>query len=135
MKPVIRPLLLAAALATTGLAQAAETPGGTGAYYGGAWFNGNGGITVGPYPTWAECNAALQQALEYHYHYWGSTVATLTPCFWRLPWAAHYEGEYEIRADTPLGSLDEASAELDRVRAIRRQFNADAYEAALHRLR
>jgi hypothetical protein len=139
MKFAFRSTLLALALLAGTHAQAAPVIGSGGGYYGSAWFTGsNGGVVVGPYSTWSACDDALQFAIDYRVTNWGWTVDTYSGCTYRPPFAGfpvHADVQIDLQSTTPLGSLSEAAAASARIRSIRRQFNADAYDEALRSVR
>ena len=69
---------------------------------------------------------------------WGWTVDSYSGCSYQPPFAGVATGTdvfVDLQSTDPLGSLSEAQAVSARIRAIRRQFNADAYEEALRNLR
>lgn len=117
---------------------AAPIPGTGGGYFGTAWFNSGQGIVVGAYPTWALCNYYFQQALAIRVNDWGWTVTEINPCSYQPPFGGiqvHREHAFALDASSPDGSLEDANRVLDQLKAIREQFRADDYEAALNRIR
>lgn len=132
----IRKLFIGIAL-TLGISAAAHAAppigGGGGGYYGGAEFaNSSAGATVGPYPTYAECNAALQAAINNAVNN-GYVVEEIDYCFYRPPFTGvfvTYTG-LAVQSTTPRESLAEALALLEEVAEVRARYSVDKYEAEL----
>jgi len=131
----IRKLLLGLALvfgisAATHAAPPISTGGG---YYGAASYTNNSGSVVGPYATYAECNAALQAAISNAVNNFGYVVDEVDYCFYRPPFTGvfvTYTG-LDVQSTTPRESLAEAFVLLEEVARIRTRYGADQYEAEL----
>lgn len=128
----------AIALSFSSIISAAPLVGSGGGYFGTAWFTNGSGIVVGAYPTWAECNTAFQQSLQYRVDNWGWVVSEINHCSYTPPFGGlqvQKETAIAIRSNDAAGSLAEAERIMRTVQSIRSRFNADAYEAALSGVR
>jgi len=131
----IRKLFLGLAL-TFGIsiaAHAAPVIGTGGGYYGSAWYTNNSGSVVGPYSTWAQCNAALQAALNNAVNNFGYTIATVHQCSYRPPFSGVFleASGLVMQSTTSRESLTEANALLAEIAKVRARYYADQYEADL----
>ena len=131
----IRKLFLGLAL-TFGIsvaAHAAPVIGTGGDYYGSAEYTNNSGSVVGPYSTYAACNAALQAAISNAVNNFGYVVESVNYCSYRPPFTGVFLGytELAVGSTTPRESLAEAFALLEEIAKIRIRYNADQYEADL----
>jgi hypothetical protein len=131
----IRNLFLGIALmfGISAAAQAAPTIGSGGGYYGSAEYTNNSGSVVGPYSTYAQCNAALQAAISNAVNNFGYVVESVNYCSYRPPFTGVFIGytELAVSSTTPRESLAEAFALLEEIAQIRIRYNADQYEADL----
>lgn len=124
---------LGLALASIGSAQAAPVVGSGGGYFGTADYGNGAGSVVGPYTTWAACNAALQAAINNAVNNFGYTVTAIHPCSYTPPFSGvmHVWFELKVPADTPRESGAVAATLLDEVRRLRETHRADAYESMI----
>ena len=131
----IRKLFLGIALVfgISAAAHAAPPIGTGGGYYGAASYTNNSGSVVGPYATYAECNAALQAAISNNVNNFGYTVDEVDYCFYRPPFTGTfvtYTG-LNVQSTTPRESLAESFVLLEEVAQVRTRYSADQYEAEL----
>lgn len=125
-------------LSATGLARAAEVPQGLFVYYGTAEFvNTTAGVTVGPYANAADCQDALDAAIDNAVNNQGYQIESVQPCMGRWSFsggAVDREATLytvAVLADSPGESLNAAHALLDEVAATRKAHLIDEYEATL----
>lgn len=141
MKSVLTSLAVVVALVVTSLVQAAPIPTGNGYYGSVTWSTGWGNpqvtYSVGPYATYGDCYTAwMNLAHSYPNPQWW--VESMQPC--RL-YATHQEMlSVEVSLNiggsgNPVGTVEDAVRIAEEVTRVRREFNADAYEAALQRIR
>lgn len=129
---------LLVALAAAGQTRAAAPLQGLFVYYGSAEFTtGNAGLTVGPYSTVAECQAALDSAIDNAVNNQGYQIASVQPCIghWSISGgvpemeAAPYT--LAVLADSPGESGEVVHVLLDEVAAARKAYAIDDYERTL----
>lgn len=134
-------ILFAAALALLGnsLAQAVPPPTGNGFYGSVTWDTGWGQplvtFSVGPYVTYGDCYDAWM-VLANSNPQW--SIHSMQTCSLHATHQPMLEVAFQVDfggAGNPIGSVDEAVRLNAEVERVRRQFNADAYEAALQRIR
>lgn len=131
-------LTLAAALtlALPAAALAAPTTGSGGGYYGGADYVGPGGMTVGPYATYAECNAALQAGIAYHVANHGEVVETVYPCSYRPPYSiANPDVGFEVELGDGGSTGGDPGGVLADYTRLRQRFNIDRFDAEVEAVR
>lgn len=131
-------LALAIAL-LAGSARAEEVPQGVLVYYGSAEFAGSSaGLTVGPYTSAGECEAALDAAIDNAVDNHGYTIESIDPCMPR--WSVHGGGLPELEAapytvavlaGSPGESLAVARVLLKEVALARATYRAAEFEATL----
>lgn len=127
------------ALSVVGHARAAAVPTGTFVYYGSAEFAGSSaGLTVGPYANAAECQAALNAAIDNAVNNQGYQIESVSPCIGHWAFSGGGVPEMEaapytlaVLADSPGESGGIAHVLLDEVAAARKTFGIDQYEATL----
>lgn len=126
------------ALSLSGQARAEAPYQGVFVYYGSADFTLTGsGLVVGPYPSYSECDAALNAAIDNAVNNQGYQIADIQPCSGH--WAIHggvTEMEaapytLEVLAGTSGESGGVAHVLLEEVAAARKTFQIDQYEATL----
>src|SRR5688500_15769937 len=124
-------IALAFGLAAT--VQAAPPIGSGGGYYGSAEYTNDSGSVVGPYSTYAQCNAALQAAITNAVNNFGYVVESVNYCSYRPPFTGVFVGysELVVGSTTPRESLAEAFALLEEIALVRARYDADNYEAEL----
>lgn len=132
---ILRTAILVTSLAamSIGTALAMPTVGQGGGYYGGAEFVGPTGMTVGPYPTYMQCDNALQAGLYNHTHNHGEQLESLTPCHYRPPYSVAHDHYYELQvvARDPGESGRVGTLLLDQVKRLREAYHMDDYERDL----
>lgn len=131
--------LALAIAAATGTARAEQVPQGVLVYYGSAEFAGSSaGLTVGPYSSASECEAALDAAIDNAVNNQGYTIESIDPCMPR--WGFHDGGLPELEAapysvavlaGSPGESLDVARLLLKEVALARRTYRAAEFESTL----
>ncbi len=93
---------------------------------------------VGPYSTWAECNYQFQYTLNMRIQDWGWIATEINPCSYQPPYGSvQIKHELALAVDTSTShdNLEHINRILDDVRAVREEFRADEYDAALERIR
>lgn len=131
--------LAAALLLSCGTAFAAPIATGNGYYGSATWYTGYGNPlvthSVGPYATYGDCYTAWM-AMSHSNPQWH--LQSVQPCTLQATHQEMLSVSFSIAigdSGNPVGTTAEAvrlNREVDRVR---REFNADAYEAALRRIR
>lgn len=131
--------LALAIAAAAGNARAEDMPQGVLVYFGTAEFAGSSaGLTVGPYTSASECEAALDAAIDNAVNNQGYTIESIEPCMPR--WNLHGGGVPELEAapytvavlaDSPGESLDVARLLMKEVALARRTYRAAEFESTL----
>ena len=137
-------LCIAGCFAVSNAHAAPVNSGQGGGYHGGVKYTNATMATVGPYPSWAQCDQALSNEISH------STAPPPTGFGWQVdqqfgchlrsgwsidtgfndPW--HYvDFVVPIKADSPQASAELAFAVSEEVARLRREFRVDEYEAAL----
>lgn len=139
MRSLLQPLLVVLSLAVASVAQAAPTPTGNGYYGSVTWWTGWGNPmvthSVGPYASYGDCYTAWM-ALAHSNPQW--SVETVQSCTLKATHQQLLSLEFSISfgdSGTPIGNAEEAVRLAEQLLRIRREFNADAYEDALRRVR
>jgi hypothetical protein len=124
---------LAFAIGIVGSAHADNVPGAGAGYFGGATYDSQQGSIVGPYPTWIECNDALQNAIDNAVYNFGWTVISIDSCGYNAGLAHNidYDIHLLVEAESPKESAEIGKLLLGEVQRVRGQYRADSYEAAL----
>lgn len=134
-------ILLATVLAVlaSGLVNAAPPATGNGFFGSVTWYTGWGQPlvthSVGPYATYGDCYEAWM-VLAHSNPQW--SIQSMQTCALHATHLPMLEVAFQLDfggAGNPIGSVEEAVRLNAEVERIRRQFNADAYEAALQRIR
>ena len=81
----LRTLVIVGLFSAAQAATAALTPGTGGGYYGSAWYNSGQGSVVGPYPTYQQCQTALQNALNNAVYNFGWSIVSVDYCHYNPP--------------------------------------------------
>jgi hypothetical protein len=99
-------------------------------------YSNGAGSVVGPYANWAECNEALQAAIDNNVNNFGYTLVSLHPCSYTPPFSGgiHVFYEFAVLAHSPRESAETATVLLDEVRKIREVYRSDDYDAAIGEL-
>ena len=127
---------LALAFAALGTAHAAPVVGSGGGYFGTANYGNGAGSVVGPYASWAECNNALQAAINNAVNNFGYTLVSMHPCSYTPPFSGvmHHQFELAVVGDKDGDTAHVAAVLLDEVKRIRDAHDADGYDAAVGEL-
>lgn len=139
MKSFFKPLLVVLVLALAGVAQAAPTPTGNGYYGSVTWDTGWGNPlvthSVGPYLTYGDCYTAWMNLSFSQPQWW---IQSMQQCSLHATHQEMLTLDFVIDvggAGNPVGEAEDAKRLAEQVLRIRRQFNADAYEEALRKVR
>lgn len=128
-------IALALAAGVSGASMAAPIPGTGGGYYGSAWYDSGQGSVIAGAATWAECNNALQMAINHAASAWGWTVVTYNPCKYHPPFgqmmAEQEKVGIEIGGGSPGESVGTVRIITDEIVRARSQYRADDFEAAM----
>lgn len=127
-------LAAALTLAAPAAALAMVNVGGGGGYYGGADYVGPTGITIGPYSTYAECNAMLQAEMAYDVAHQGAVVETVYPCKWRPPYAIANDEGFEVELAGGGSTGGDPGVVLEEYTRLRQRYNLDRFDAELKAL-
>jgi hypothetical protein len=137
-------LCIAGCLAVSNAHAAPVNSGQGGGYHGGVKYTNATMATVGPYPTWAQCNQALLNEIAHSTAPpptgFGWQVDQQFGCHYRSGWTVdtgfndpwqHFDFVVPIKADSPQASAELASAVSEEIARLRREFRVDEYDAAL----
>lgn len=139
MKKILKPALVALAFAAAGIAQAAPIANTNGYFGSVTWSTGWGNPwvthTVGPYLTYGQCYDAWM-ALSFSQPQWW--IESMKPCHRLATHGPLIHMEFSLSlgdSGNPIGTAEDARRLAEQILRIRREFNADAYEEALQKVR
>ncbi len=122
-----------------GSAQAAPVLGLGAGYHGSAQLGNpqGGGIGVGPYSSWSDCNTALQTGINYAVNQ-NRTILSIVPCHYRSNYTENgfidaYPHEFvlPVHGHSPDESLQISRMLSDEISRLRTEYRIDDYDAAL----
>lgn len=135
-----RSSLIAVLLLACGATQAAPIANANGYFGSATWYTGWGNPlvthSVGPYLTYGDCYTAWMDLMHSNPQWF---LQSATPCTLHATHQPLLSLSFSVLAqiggpDKPIGT-EEAVRIAREVDRVRREFNADAYEAALRRIR
>ena len=140
MKTIFRSFTLAVVLLLASQAQAVPQPTQNGYFASATWSMGGWPVQymtqgIGPYLTYGDCYTAWTQLVHSQPQYW---LHSTQPCHLVSTHMAYVQpAELAVGGDGDggFGGLDDILDYVERVRSLRRQYNIDAYEAELERLK